>query len=212
MDSKENDGRNYAFSYLELRRAIGYLGVALPFVLALGLLIFHGEWIQTSISAYYHTPMGNVLTGTLCAIGFFLLSYRGYSHVDNLIANFACIFAIGTALFPSKLGENAGINWHAIFAGIFLAALIYFALVLFRKSDQPKPYPKPKQHRNAIYLTCGIIMSLCILSMGIVYGFDLENNSVIGPLNPVFWLESISVLSFGVCWVVKGEAIAFLND
>jgi hypothetical protein len=29
----------------------------------------------------------------------------------------------------------------------------------------------------------------------------------VGPLNPVFWLESLAVEAFGVSWLTKGETI-----
>lgn len=32
--------------------------------------------IESSISAYYYTKVGNVFTGALCVIGIFLLAYR----------------------------------------------------------------------------------------------------------------------------------------
>src|SRR6266404_983787 len=53
-------------SYLGLRKAIGILGVALPFVLAFGQVLLHALRIQSSlhtpviessISSYYYTDM-----------------------------------------------------------------------------------------------------------------------------------------------------------
>ena len=65
-------------SYLELRKAVGIIGFALPFVLAFGKDLLQGPGIEGSISGYYYTDMRNVLVGSLCAIGVFLLSCRGY--------------------------------------------------------------------------------------------------------------------------------------
>lgn len=42
-------------SYLGLRKAVGILGTALPFVLAFGKILLEGPGIQSSISSYYHT-------------------------------------------------------------------------------------------------------------------------------------------------------------
>src|SRR5687767_9590325 len=73
-----------------LRKAIGWIALSLPFTLALGenlrdwlfsLVPTTGEaFIESSISAYFHTGMREVFVGTLCAIGVFLLCYRGYER------------------------------------------------------------------------------------------------------------------------------------
>jgi hypothetical protein len=56
-------------SYIVLRTAaIGYLGMALPFVLLLGKIIFKGGGIEPSISDYYYTVMGDVFVGCMFAI------------------------------------------------------------------------------------------------------------------------------------------------
>jgi hypothetical protein len=36
--------------------------------------------------------------------------------------------------------------------------------------------------------------------------------SQIGSHEPVFWLEAIAVISFGIAWLVKGETFAFIRD
>jgi len=112
----------------------------LPIALAVGGLLIFRTGIQPSLSAYYYTGMKNVFVGTLCAIGVFLFSYRGYSKKDNIAANIAAFCAIGTALFPTALAENA----------------------------------------TAIA-------------------------EIIGK--PVFWLEAIAIIAFGISWFVKGEGI-----
>lgn len=38
----------------------------------------------------------------------------------------------------------------------------------------------------------------------------LPKTSSIKELNPVFWLETIALFSFGISWIVKGES--FLKD
>ena len=72
---------------MTLRQAVGYLGILLPFVLAIGSwLIFHGG-LQGSVSDYYYTPMRGVLIGGLCVIGAFLIAYYGYDRWDKLFTN-----------------------------------------------------------------------------------------------------------------------------
>ncbi len=55
-----------------------------------------------SISGYYYTDMRNIFVGTLCALGVFLVAYRGYDGVDESITNVAGFAAIGVALCPTK--------------------------------------------------------------------------------------------------------------
>jgi hypothetical protein len=48
-------------------------------------------------------------------------------------------------------------------------------------------------------------MLLCILLIG-VHPFFLDE-SAIGRLRPVLWLESIALWAFGFSWFVKGETL-----
>jgi hypothetical protein len=48
------------------------------------------------------------------------------------------------------------------------------------------------------------------LLIGAVSILPGEIRGTILTYQPVFWLESISVVAFGISWLVKGEAI--LND
>jgi len=202
------------FSYLQLRKAIGILGIVLPIILFFGALIIFNTGLQSSISQYYHTYMGDVLVGTLCAFGVFLYSYKGYSG-DAIYAKLASIFAIGIALFPTI--DNNNTNYVAPFIGIlhmifniaFFVMLIYFSYFLFTKSDQ-KVLPKKKRQRNKVYKTSGLLMAICIV--GIIIDFFLPNlTSWLGD-SPVFWFETFAIWAFGISWFTKGEAIAMLND
>ncbi len=99
--SYESGTRNrLVISYLTLRKAIGYLGTALPFVLSIGGMLIYSLAIQGSLSSYYHTGMRDVFVGTLCAIGIFLFAYKGYEQQDNLAGNLAGICAVGNSAVP----------------------------------------------------------------------------------------------------------------
>jgi hypothetical protein len=208
-----NNEQDLVFSYLTLRKAIGWLGISLPFTVSLGAFLFFQTKLQGSISGYYHTGTRDVFVGTLWAIGFFLLSYKGYEPIDNLVGNLACIFAVGITLFPTRpeINPAAGSKWisglHFTFAALFFLTLIYFSLFLFTKTDPTKPPTERKLQRNKVYKTCGYVMAGCIALIAI-YSFLPE--SITAPLksvNLIFWLETIAVLAFGVSWLTKGEAI-----
>lgn len=94
-----------------LRKAIGFLGVALPFALVAGEnlrarflsgSVEVGRWfVEGSISAYYHTGMREVFVAILSALGIFLLCYKGPQKWDVLAAKVAGAFALLVALFPT---------------------------------------------------------------------------------------------------------------
>src|SRR3989304_3888454 len=139
--SEPGNERSLIISYLTLRKTIGLLGTALPFVLSLGALILFQTGIQSSISSYYHTDMRDVFVGTLCVIGVFLLSYKGYERTDDIAGDLGCVFAVGVALFPTAPDSTASsvdrlIGYvHHAFAALFFLTLIYFSLFLFTKKD-----------------------------------------------------------------------------
>lgn len=202
---------NLVLSYLGLRKAIGIIGTALPFVLAFGKILLEGPGIQSSISSYYHTEMRDVFVGSLCAIAVFLLSYRGYERKDDIAGDLACIFAIGVAFFPTTPDLNPTSRdkliggLHLLFAALFLLTLAFFSLVLFRKTDLTKPPTRRKQQRNVVYTVCGYTMLACIALIAVVA--LLPGNTPVKDLDPAFWLESIAVVAFGISWLTKGEAI-----
>jgi hypothetical protein len=211
--SKQQEQENaLVFSYLTLRKAIGWLGTLFPFVLALGALLIFGTGLQDSVSLYYYTGMGDVFVGTLFAIGFFLLSYKGYERKDDIAGDLACLFAVGVALFPTA-PENSTSNQtligyvHFAFAALFFLTLIYFSLFLFTKSDPNQPSTRKKRQRNAVYWLCGIIMLLCIGLIAAYHVLPAQTVAPYVPYQPVFWLEALAVVAFGFSWLTKGEAI-----
>ncbi|UCH61872.1 MAG: DUF998 domain-containing protein [Fidelibacterota bacterium] len=212
---KEGSGKqnNMVISYLTLRKAVGILGTALPFVLFLGALIIFRTGVQSSISAYYHTGMGDVYVGTLCVIGLFLFSYKGYPPHDNLAGHLGCVFAVGTALFPAA-PECSPTNCeliigyvHFSIAAFFFFTLIYFSIFLFTKTDPDKPATKQKGQRNIVYKVCGYIMIICILLVGLYHFLPANVTSPLKKFHPVFWLEAAAIVAFGISWLIKGETL-----
>ncbi len=201
-------------SYLQLRRAIGYLGICLPIILPIGVLILNtGEGWQPTISDYVATVMEGVFVGILFAIGVFLYFYEGYKPdddrkpyeilSDDLAGNIACVCALGVALFPTNSGVTLVRYLHIIFATAMFLILAYFSLVLFTKGNA-KPTAR-KEQRNRIYRICGVTILACIALIGI-YGWFFPDDAL-EALNPVFWLEAIALWAFGAAWFVKGEGL-----
>jgi hypothetical protein len=206
--SSPND--SLVLSYLRLRKAIGIIGISLPFVLAIGKLIFSDPGIENSISAYYYTVMRDVFVGSLCAIAVFLISYRGYERIDEIAGKIAASFALGTALLPTAPANASELQvviggLHFAFALGFFLTLSFFAIVLFRKTNPNKPPTINKLKRNIVYTVCGYGILACIILI-LLISF-LPSNSSILRLSPVFWLEALAIVLFGISWFVKGEAI-----
>lgn len=213
MADPENDPGQLVLAYLSLRKAIGILGVALPFTLWLGAQVLFKTGTQCSISRYYYTGMGDVFVGILCAIGVFLLSYKGYQRRDDWAGNLACIFAVGVAVFPTTpaaeptaLQKTIGAV-HLTSASLFFLTLAYFSLFLFTKTNPNKTPSRRKRQRNWIYRVCGFAILGSLLLIVIQSMLPQHTQQDIKAYNPVYWLESLAVMAFGVSWLTKGQAI-----
>jgi hypothetical protein len=211
-------------SYLELRRAVGILGMALPVIMIFGaFLLYDCRDVQRSISAYYHTPMRNYFVGTICAIALFLFAYRGYDWRDRAAGKLGAFFAVLVAFFPTALEhatpciplpiDNGYINTvHFISAGLFFLVISFFSLFLF--TIKKKPVTRKKILRNRLYYIFGSGMLIC-LALIVTYYFYLEDRfPVLVNYDPIFWLEAIALWFFGISWLIKGETILKdpLND
>jgi len=206
------------YSYLAHRRVIGILGAVLPVGLFLGGRLIFDVGLQNSLSHYYHTGMGDVFVGILFVIGFFLLSYHGYGPVDRWAGNLACLFAAGVALFPTSaagatgFARTAGII-HYVSAVALFASLIFFSGYLFRKTAPGHVPQGRKVWRNHVYLGCAVVMTVSMLAV-LLSKLTLPDPTPDSPFwrRPVFWGEAIAIEAFAVSWLVKGEALRFLND
>ncbi len=90
-------------SYNTLRKAVGWLGLSIPFAMVIGNYIFnHCVYIQPTISDYYYTITGNLFVAILCADAMFLIAYKGYDKTDNRATNLAGVFAVIIALLPTN--------------------------------------------------------------------------------------------------------------
>ena len=210
MNQQPGD-ESLVFSYLELRKAVGIIGIALPFVLAIGKILCQTAGLEPTISSYYYTHLGNVFVGSLFAIGVFLLSTKGYDGRDKIAGYLACAFAIGVALFPMAPEPKATPqqvdigDLHWTFAASLFLNLAYFSLFLFTKTGPNKTPTRRKLKRNLVYRICGIIILAAIILIPVAKYKPIA--IYVGPLNPVFWLESLAVEAFGVSWLTKGETI-----
>ena len=116
--------KDLILSFLAVRQFLGLLGIALP----VGLYVFArvlGYGMQPSISDFYHTEAGDLLVGTLWAIGIFLLAYKGhktrperYLVGDRQASIVAGLAVIGVATFPVSRSADIAKCFNGTIAGI----------------------------------------------------------------------------------------------
>jgi hypothetical protein len=219
-------------SYLALQKRIGSLGVLLPFILWFGNILVHkigifspknfvsftnpeaykvDNYLKSSISHFFYTPMSEVFTGILSALALFLFSYKGDKSASenkllsqNCLSNVAAFCALGVVLFPTGSeeiitdnirsyisSESVGLL-HFAFAGLFFIALALMSLLHFSKNTS---VAKARFHKTA-----GWSMLACLLLIFLVNRYDWFMH-----LKPVFWLESLALWFFGFSWLTRGE-------
>jgi len=212
-------------SYYTMRRAIGILGITLPLILLAGSsLLGDCKEVQYSISTYYHTSMRNIFVGFNCAVALFLFAYRGHDWKDNLAGYLGCIFVLGVAFLPSTLSSTPHAclipaiaqhplvgKVHNMCALLYFIILIVYALLLFfffyieMVTGEKMFMGRQKKRRNVVYYICGSVMTVSLLLI-LAYVWILGRSYPgLKSLDPVFWLESIMLLSFGITWLTKGQ-------
>ena len=197
-----------ALSYLGVRRAIGVIGISLPFVLLIGAWLLDGVGVQGSISDYYYTVMRNVFVGSMVANGVFFLSYR-YARVDTALARLIGLAAIGVALFPTtpvlaSPSQGAVGTVHFICATVFFSTLAVYSFFIFTKTDPARPMTAKKKQRNVLYRASGFAIAVCLV---LIATLNFVPSGPIDEFKPVFWLETVASVAFGLSWLVKGETL-----
>ena len=203
LSKEERRQATAAMSYLAMRRVLGIVGGLLPiYLLIVGCLI---EYPADSISAYYYADQPYVngfFVGSMCAIGVFLICYRGHPLRqgdwinDDWFAHIAGGAAILVAIFPTDKGgldvclmceDKVYRAIHYVSAGVFFAAVGYISFFRFPRNDT-----KPK--RNFFYRAAGVVIAVMIIATAIA-GWSERN---------IFWWETIAVEAFALSWFVKG--------
>ena len=192
---------------------MGLLGIFLPFILYVGNYVLTGCYIPlNAISSYYYSGMKDVFIVVLGAFGMFMFIYKGYDKWDYYYTFISGVCAICVAILPTSIesGMHECINetnlnglvgiFHFIFAAGFFIALTILAFFQFTKTNN--------QLKRRIYRTCAVTMLAAIILIAVVLLWDLEQHPKM-QWYPVFWLESIAVIAFGISWVVKSNLWIF---
>jgi hypothetical protein len=195
----------------QLRGALGWLGILLPWIV-LGLSLIFGYGIPDSISAtYYFAPTITPFMIILGAAGILLICYRGYDKQDNIVCTitgisglFICLFPCATSVFERvgtfQIPQSISGFIHNLSAIIFFLLLAYNSYFLFTKgSSNPTPN---KLKRNKIFRICGVGMAaslICIIPVNI---FDIRGGT--------WFVEAIALMFFGISWLTKSQVHKWL--
>jgi len=209
---------NPLISHVTLRMWIGILGILLPAVCGLGGWLRASLDLQQSISFYYHTNVRDYFVGILVVVSLFLITYKGYEVIDDIVSTITGIFGLGITIFPCLLAKevkmpigffqlNPDISniLHIICSAFFFVLLAVNSLFLFTLTDKKKEMSNNKKKRNIVYIVCGILILISIIALGII--LLIVNKQIVEEKRIVFVFETIMVVSFGVSWLVKGETI-----
>ena len=212
--SKSN--KNIVISYKTLRTLIGILGILLPFICMLGGWWFAKETVQSSISLYYYTNMRDFLVGLLFVVSLFLITYKGTLVIDLVVSTLIGICGLGVSIFPCYIEQcclhGVGIFQlypkdsniiHLTCAVLFFLLLALNSIFLFTRK-QPNETPE-KLVRNKIYITCGIVILICLLGLVISMAFLSPQQRESSRIFLI--LETIALFAFGTSWLVKGQTI-----
>ena len=211
---------NNIFTYRRLRRAIGYLGLFLPIILiGLSLIPFFKTEVQASISHYYYTNLREIFTGTLSAVGLFLICYKGHGNSsilknDQVLTNIAGVMAVGIALVPvspdfesQKMYSFIPYNYqwlgwvHYGFAAVLFGIFSLLAINVFTiGQNRNENIPYSTINENNIYQFCGIVILVLLVLVPISASYKLFKYSTLV-------LESLILLLFGIAWLIKGRAL-----
>jgi hypothetical protein len=209
------------------RILVGVNGMLLPVLLWLFLYIDTDQTeVLISISHYYFTRANSIFIGVMSVLSMFLIIYKGKAKQDFYISVVAGLAAICVILFPTdnltgypceepcnhivtSINPNSFREiFHLISATIFLGALAIMSGYLFVKSDKSKGNRgKKKIIRNRIYRICTVLM---LLAMAVIFFLGCLNwipETQYNDMKLTYWMEVLAIESFGISWLVKGEAI-----
>lgn len=250
VNTVPEDPKKYVLTtYSVLRWAMGGLGLILPPLLVIGGLA--SLWwistpleVQNSLSAYYHAgsdELGcaafrgvyrDLFVGPLTAISACLIIYRGFTVLENWLLNFAGVFLMGVAFFPTSWPEsqlngfccgkikdfqsfeaaqlmNLPISIHAASAILFFVVItmvnVFTAMATvhcIKDAHQKKVWKK-------IFEWARFLMPA---SIGVVLLIRLfTGTSIIGD-RLILWLEWAGIWAFSIYWILKSVEILMTHD
>jgi hypothetical protein len=138
---------------------------------------------------------------------------------DGLLTSVSGFCAILVALIPTDAYSNDDCaifhfephplrtSLHYAAAALMLLIFSYMSVCIFTRTNDPNwKQNKWKRTRNTIYIWCGVLTFLSILTIGVLA--ILEHYFYVNVYHKsTYWLEVAALIPFGVSWLVKGGFI-----
>ena len=196
-------------SFIVQRRGMALLAAAFPTAFLASSFVLGRTEFQTSISAYYWTldPERNFFVGVLCAVGVFLLLYKGYNWLEDRVLDLAGICAAGVAFFPmDRAGDCAasGVSAHGVFAVTFFVCI--FFICIFMSENSLKEIPDPRRQeafRRAYRLCSGIMIASVVIALVARFLLPEKYLQTLCENSAIFWFEAVGVWAFSAFWYIK---------
>jgi hypothetical protein len=212
----------YLRSYLLMRAVIGFIGLALPFLLVLGDMALERGKIRGSLSEYFYTGLRDVFVGALFATGLFLVTYKVFEHnLDNVLSTVAGVAALAVALFSTdrpggstlaltplqeRMGEMTVATVHYVGAAVFIISLgiisLYFGIREGKRTVLQGKLSPVFWRRFHFGCAAGIGVAVVFIAVAELTGWPDHYALLIG--------ETVAVLSFGASWLMKGLELRVL--
>ncbi len=216
-------GQIFGDSYFYQRILVGYVGWALALTVIFYSLIVSGFSFEPSVSAYYHTGIGDFFVGCLFAIGLFLCTYAGPDGKDIVFGVIAGVSAVFVALLPVDIqmadgttidnGYVSEIHWIAATTLFTMFGLI--STFVFTKhgkgrrtfaspfSNIPQDQEKKRLHYKYIY--CGMFIFACMF-MIMFFKMVVDVQEFFPGMTPTFLFEELALIAFAYSWSLKAGA------
>jgi hypothetical protein len=191
-----------ARTYYQLRWGLGICAAAFPLILICGERLIHRGPLPLSISAYYHTGMRTVWTGSLTVMALCLILYKGFSKGENLLLTIAGIGVTGVIVFPTgyDVGSTDGTGFTAPLAHGISALLAFGSMGLVAVFLGPDTLDLVGDGRTRCrYRRAYGCLGVSMIGLPILAGVILH---LIGT-SATYWVEASAVAVFAVYWLVK---------
>ena len=217
---------------LRLRRAIGAIGLTLPFVLLANVYLFDVP-MQESISDFFYTELREVFVSAAAGVGLFLVAYEGYCREpeeilsDRMVSTISGVAVFTTAFIPTLCDrencyqplalfdrlippsmDQIQQNIHFSAAGLFLIFMGITSIRLFTRCSVAD-YGSHKKRRNQCYRGFGWTIIAMVILIGVVKIFLPEHGKIWDAnWSFTFWAESVALWALGLSWLLKGGTMA----
>lgn len=203
-------------TYVNLRVGMAIIALVLPVLLIIGSSISDKVAFQGSISAFYHTGMRNLFVGSLCTVGSFLYLYKGFNERENVALNFAGIFCLGVAFFPTAIPttiQNAQVNYlpdepfiapyaHGICAVLFFLCIAYVCIFCGKYTVSLIKDENIRSRYINLYRVIGALMVILPV-LAVVFTFNSAREYWI------FIFEFAAIWVFAIFWLTKVKELKY---